>query len=139
MVKTSNTKFSAASVAKGSVVLSKVIEKTFALKAEVSRLRHHVSVLSKRLHTTTQEKEILESILRHFREENKREPSGDEMAEEVEITDATEEMADDREKVRPACEEVAEDMSVAKVDDEADEVEPQVAEPVMEVACGYNR
>ena len=49
MVKTSATKFSAASVAKGSVVLSKVIEKNFALEAEVSRLRHHVSVLSKRL------------------------------------------------------------------------------------------
>ena len=44
MVKTNNTKFSAASVAKGSVVLSKAIEKNFALEAEISRLRHHVSV-----------------------------------------------------------------------------------------------
>ena len=58
MVKTNNTKFSATSVAKGSVVLPKAIEKNFALEAEVSRLRHHVSVLSKRLHTTTREKEI---------------------------------------------------------------------------------
>ena len=68
MVKTNNTKFSTASVAKGSLVLSKTIEKTFALEKEVSRLRHHVSVLSKRLHTTTREKEILESILRQFGE-----------------------------------------------------------------------
>ena len=64
MVKTNNTRFSAASVAKGSVVLSRTVEKNFALEAEVSRLRHHISVLSKRLHTTTREKEILESILR---------------------------------------------------------------------------
>ena len=63
MVKTNNTKFSAASVAKGSVVLSRTVEKNFALEAEVSRLRHHISILSQRLHTTTREKEILESIL----------------------------------------------------------------------------
>ena len=61
------------------------------------------------------------------------------MAEEVEITDATEEVADNRKEVRPACEEVAEEKSVAEMDDEADEDEPQVAEPRMEVACGYNR
>ena len=139
MIKTSNTKFSAASVAKGSVVLSRTVEKNFALEAEISRLRHHVSILSKRLHTTTREKEILESILRQFGEKAKGEPLGDVVAEEVEITDATEEVADDREEVRPACEEVAEEKSVAKVDDKADEDEPQVAVPGMEVACGYNR
>ena len=61
------------------------------------------------------------------------------MAEEVEITDATEEVADSREEVRPACEEVAEEKGVAETDDEAEEDEPQVAEPGMEVACGYNR
>ena len=61
------------------------------------------------------------------------------MAEDVEILDATEKVADDREKVRPACEEVAEDKRVAEVDDEADEVEPQIAEPRMEMACKYNR
>ena len=139
MVKTNNTKFSAASVAKGSVVLSRTVEKNFALEAEISRLRHHVSILSKRLHTTTREKEILESILRQFGEKAKGEPSGDVVAEEVEITDATEEVADNREEVRPACEEVAEDDGVAKTDNEADEVEPQVAEPGMEVASDVNR
>ena len=131
MVKTSNTKFSAASVAKRSVVLSRTVEKNFALKAEISRLKHHVSVLSKRLHKTTREKEILESILYQFGEEEKGQPSGDVVAEEMEITDATEEVADNREEVRPACEEVAKDKSVAEMDD--------VAEPGMEVACGYNR
>ena len=139
MVKTSNTKFSAASVAKGSVVLSRTVEKNFALEAEVSRLRHHISVLSKRLHKTTREKEILESILHQFGKKPKGEPSGDVVAEEVEITDATEEVADNREEVRPACEEVAEDKSVARMDNGADEDEPQVAEPGMEVASGYNR
>ena len=93
----------------------------------------------KLLHKTTREKEILESILHQFGEKAKRESSGDEVAEEVEITDATAELADNREEVRPACEEVAEDKSVAEMDDEADEDEPQVAEPGMEVACGYNR
>ena len=139
MVKTHATKFSAASVAKGSVVLSKAIEKNFALEAEVSRLRHHVSVLSKRLHATKREKEILESIISTVGEQRRGEPSGDEVAEEVEIKDATEEVAEIREKIRPACEEVAKGKEVAEVDDEADEGQPQVAEPGMEVAEGYNR
>ena len=139
MVKTQNTRFSAASVTKGSVVLSRTVEKNFALEAEISRLRHYVLILSKRLHTTTREKEILESILRQFGKKAKGEPSGDMVAEAVEIMDATEKVADNREEVRPACEEVAEDKRVAKVDDEADEDEPHVAEPGMEVASGYNR
>ena len=139
MVKTQATKFSAASVAKGSVVLSKTIEKNFALEAEVSRLRHHVSVLSKRLHAATREKEILESIISKSEEQDERKPLGDEVAEEVGITEATEGVAESRGKIRPACEEVAEENEVAKVDDEADEDQPQVAEPGIEVAEGYNR
>ena len=139
MVKTNNTKFSAASVAKGSVVLSRTVEKNFALEAEVSRLRHHISILSKRLHKTTREKEILESILHQFGEKARGKSSGDEVAEEVGIKDATEEVADNREEVRPACEKVAEEEGVAMMDDEADEVEPQVAEPRMEVASDVNR
>ena len=139
MVKTNNTRFSAASVAKGSVVLSKAIEKNFALEAEVSRLRHHVSVLSKRLHVLTRERGIRDSIISTIGEKNNREPSGDEVAEEVEIKDATEEVAEIRGEVRPACEEVAKGKEVAEVDDEADEDEPHVADPGMEVAEGYNR
>ena len=116
-----------------------MVEKNFALEAEVSRLRHHVSILSKRLHTTMREKEILESIIHQFGEKARGEPSGDVVGEEVEIMDATEEVADDREKVRPAYEEVAEEGSVVKMDDETDEDEPQVALLGMEVACGYNK
>ena len=90
MVKTHAMKFSATSVAKGSVVLSKVSEKNFALEVEVSQLHHHVSVLSKRLHAT-EEKEIIEWIISTVGEQNRGEPLGDEVAEVVEIIDATEE------------------------------------------------
>lgn len=34
---------------------------------------------------------------------------------------------------------MAEESGVAKVDDKADEIQPQVAEPGMEVAEGYSR
>ena len=61
------------------------------------------------------------------------------MAEEVGIKDATEEVAENRDEIRPACEEVAKGKGVAEMDDEADEDEPLVAEPGMEVAEGYNR
>src|SRR5437879_230393 len=46
---------SASSALRSSVVLSRAVEKTFALEAEVSRLRHHVSILSRRLHCTAKE------------------------------------------------------------------------------------
>jgi len=59
MVKRGSSTFSAASVAKGSVVLSRAVEKNFALEAEVSRLRHHISVLSRRLHFITLERDGL--------------------------------------------------------------------------------
>src|SRR5205807_8101215 len=44
---------------RSSVVLSRAVEKTFALEAEVSRLRHHVSVLSRRLHHAEKENAVL--------------------------------------------------------------------------------
>ena len=148
MVKTHNTKFSAASVAKGSVVLSKTVEKDFALEAEISCLGYHIFVLSKRLHLVTMERRIIEDIARQGQCLNcleKGEPWGDVGAEEVEKIDATEEVAEDREEVRPACEEVAE----KEAEDEPyrvvawfvgkRRVEPQVAEPGMEVDEGYNR
>ena len=61
------------------------------------------------------------------------------MAEEVEIKDATKEVAENQEEVRPTCEEVAEEKRVVEMDDEADKDEPHVAELGMEVASGYNR
>jgi len=63
MVKRGSSSFSAASVAKGSVVLSRAVEKSFALEAEISRLRHHVSVLSRRLHLVCKERDELEELV----------------------------------------------------------------------------
>src|SRR5205807_2732057 len=54
MVKRASTS-SAASSLRSSAVLSRAVEKNFALEAEVSRLRHHVSILSRRLHCTAKE------------------------------------------------------------------------------------
>ena len=89
MVKQSSVKFSTASVAKGSVVLSKAVEKNFALENEISRLRHHVSVLSKRLHSVTLERNYFESLSLELQAREVtgegREPSGDVVAEEVEV------------------------------------------------------
>src|SRR5207237_185869 len=45
----------AASSLRSSAVLSRAVEKNFALEAEVSRLRHHVSILSQRLHRNEKE------------------------------------------------------------------------------------
>ena len=55
---------SASSALRSSVVLSRAVEKTFALEAEVSRLRHHVSVLSRRLHRAEKENAVLVGSLR---------------------------------------------------------------------------
>ena len=89
MVKQSSSSFSAASVARTGVTLSKAVEKSLALEAEVSRLRHHVSVLSKRLHSVTSERNDFEWL---FLELTARTvatttggPSGDEGVEEVEV------------------------------------------------------
>ena len=89
MVKQSSVKFSAATVAKGSVVVSKAVEKNFALESEISRLQHHVSVLSKRLHTVTLERNYFESLSLELQArevtEEESESSGDVVAEEVEV------------------------------------------------------
>ena len=85
------------------------------------------------------EKAILKSILRQFREKGRREPSEDVVAEEMEIPDATEEVANICEEVRLAYEVVAEEMSVAQMNDDADEDKPQVAVLGIEVACECNR
>jgi len=80
MVKRGSSTFSAASVAKGSVVLSRAIEKNFALEAEVSRLRHHVSILSRRLHSITIERDGLRDMVIPTMEVERwgREPQGSE-------------------------------------------------------------
>ena len=59
MVKRGFSTFSAAAVTRLGLALGRTVEKTLALEAEVSRLRHHISVLSRRLHLSTLESESL--------------------------------------------------------------------------------
>jgi len=57
MVKRGSTTFSATKVAKAGLAASAALERIFSLEKEVSRLRHHVSVLSKRNHVLSKELE----------------------------------------------------------------------------------
>jgi len=50
MAKRGSTSFSATKVAKSGLITVKALERVLKLEKEVSRLRHHVSVLSKRSH-----------------------------------------------------------------------------------------
>jgi len=59
MVKGGSSTFPAAAVARWGLALGRLVEKTLALEAEVSRLWHHVSVLSHRLHLSGLESESL--------------------------------------------------------------------------------
>jgi len=59
MVKRGSSTFSAAAVARSGLGIGRTVEKTLALEAEVSRLQHHVSVLSCRLHLSGLESESL--------------------------------------------------------------------------------
>ena len=147
MVKHTSVKFSTASVAKGSVVLSKAVEKNFVLKNEISRLRHHVSVLSKSLHLVTLERNNLQLALDDLSScpavLDTGLPSGDVVVEEVGLLDTNEEVADDRMEVGPTCEEAADGRGVVSPAGVAavvvDVTQPQVAERGMEVADGHNR
>jgi len=55
MVKRGSTTFSATKVAKAGLAASAALERILNLEKEVSRLRHHVSVLSKRNHVLSKE------------------------------------------------------------------------------------
>ena len=57
MVKRSPTTFSATKVAKAGLVASAALQKIMDLEKEVSKLRHHVSVLSKQNHALKKEVE----------------------------------------------------------------------------------
>jgi len=59
MVKLGSSTFSAVRVARSGRALGRTVKKTLALEAEFSRLRHHVSVLSLRLHLSALESESL--------------------------------------------------------------------------------
>jgi len=84
MVKTGIIRFSAASVAKGSVVISKVVEKNFAREAKASQQLHHFSVLLKRFNSVTQERDIFTVKVRTIFEDagRKRKLIGDLVSEE---------------------------------------------------------
>ena len=62
MVRQGFSSFSATAVAKTGVVLSQTVAKTLSLEAEVSRLRHHVSVISRRLHLCEKERDALREV-----------------------------------------------------------------------------
>jgi len=59
MVKRGSSTFSSTAVARSGLALGRSVEKTLTLEAEVSGLRHHISVLSCRLHLSALESESL--------------------------------------------------------------------------------
>jgi len=142
MVKRGSSPFSAATVARSSLALGRTVEKTLALEAEVSRLRHHISVLSRRLHLSGLESEslrreldALRSVAPLSREGDGAEassPLGEEVADEVAVVAPVAE---------PAAPTVAslgahvEALTVTTVASAvmAQEPEPDVAEPVLPV------
>jgi len=63
MVKRGSSTFSAAALARSGLVLRPSVEKSLALEAVVFCLRHHVSVLSRRLHLSAKESESLRRAL----------------------------------------------------------------------------
>ena len=71
MAKRGSTSFSATKVAKSGLITAKALERVLELEKEVSRLRHHVSVLSKRNHKL--ELRLGEVLEGRVREEEKEE------------------------------------------------------------------
>jgi len=149
IVKRGSSSFSASSVAKGSIVLSKAIEKQFALEAEISRLRNHVSVLSKRLHSVTLEKQILEDIVKGGGAPLQEEVADEEAAPSVageELQNATGVVAGEElvsatgdvagEELVDTTESVAGEEMMSATDDVAGEEED---DEVPEMAEDYNR
>jgi len=63
MVKRGSSTFSAATVTRSGLALGLSVEKALALEAEVSRIRHHISVLSRRLHLSALQSESLHRAL----------------------------------------------------------------------------
>jgi len=151
MVKRGSSTFSAASVAKGLVVLSRAVEKNFALEAEISRLRHHVLVLSRRLHLVTLERDGLQDMVVptiEFDEEWGRAPLGGEEVAEAEVESeaalsVAEEMEEDEAAPSVAGEE-EEEAELAVADEAGGWEENTVGEMedvecVPEMAEDYNR
>jgi len=147
MVKRGSSTFSATMVARSGLALGRTVEKALALKAEVSRLRHHISVLSRRLHlwaleseSVRRELDALRSVAPLSREGDGAEafPLGEEVADEVAVLAPVAE---------PAALTVAslgvhvEALTVTTVASAvmAQEPEPDVAEPVLPVVVQVER
>ena len=103
MVKRSSSAFSAAAVARSGLALGRTVEKTLALEAEVSRLRHHISVLSRRLHFSSLESESRRRELDALRSVAPLSREGD----GAEASPLREEVADEVAVLAPVADEVA--------------------------------
>jgi len=148
MVKRGSSTFSAAAVARSGLALGRTVEKTLALEAEVSRLRHHISVLSRRLHLSGLESESLRRELDALRSVSllSRERDGAEASSPL-----REEVADEVAVFTPVAEPAAptvgslgahvEALTVTTVASAVvvQEPEPGVAEPVLPVVVQVER
>jgi len=148
MVKRGSSTFSAAAVARLGLALGQTVEKTLALKAEVSRLCHHIGVLSRRLHLSALESESLRRELDALRSvaplscegdgAEASSPLGEEVADEVAV------LAPVAEPAAPTVASLGarvEAFTVTKVASAvmAQEPEPDVAEPELPVVVQVER
>ena len=147
MVKRGSSTFSAAAVARSGLALGRTVEKTLALEAVVSRLRHHISVLSRRLHLSALESESLRSELDALRSVAPLSREGD----GAEASPLREEVADEVAVLAPVAEPAAPTVASLGAHVEAltvttvafavmaQEPEPGVAEPVLPVVVQVER
>ena len=148
MVKRGSSTFCAAAVARSGLALGQTVEKTLALEAEVSRLRHHISVLSRRLHLSAVESESLSRELDALRSVAPLSRDGDGAEASSPLR---EEVADEVAVLTPVAEPAAltvaslgahvEVLTVTTVASAvmAQEPEPGVAEPVLPVVVRVER
>jgi len=147
MVKRGSSTFSAAAVARSGLALGRTVEKTLALETEVSRLSHHISVLSRRLHLSALESESLRRELNALRSVAHLSREGD----GAEASPLREEVADEVAMLAPVAEPAAltvgslgahlEALKVTTVASAvmAQKPEPGVAEPVLPVVVQVER
>jgi len=147
MVKRGSSTFSAMAVARSGLALGRTVEKILALEAEVSGLRHHISVLSRRLHLSALESESLRGELDALRSVAALSREGD----GAEASPLCEGVADEVAVLAPVAEPSAptvaslgthvEALTVTTVASAvmAQEPEPDVAEPELPVVVQVER
>ena len=147
MVKRGSSTFSPATVARSGLALGRTVEKTLALEAEVSHLRYHISVLSRRLHLLALESESLRCELDALRSVAPLSREGD----GAEASPLREEVADEVAVLAPVAEPAAltvaslgvhvEALTVSTVASAvmAQQPEPGVAEPGLPVVVQVER